>query len=500
MNIALTSKVPWAMLKTAFFMMLFLAVASGSFAPCGEENQSCDQQWNLMAEVDGGSAQASDGSQDDLAADMNSFGIEKVSFDFMNQSAPEAVQKIVTGNDTAKFITFSAIDVDNDLLNYVVVNPPLHGNVSQTESGFIYMPTKGYVGDDLIVFGVSDQLGNMMNMSLAIEVLSLYHPPSVRIRNPSDGEIFTAYGTDTYAEVPIHVTASGEVTSIAIYEGTTLLEDSPNPQSCPTGEVNCPVTLIAKLKWGYHTLIAKAVDIRNKSCSSLPVVVIVNPSEPKVKISNPIDGQIFTSPADISITADVIDSRPMSYVDFFANSQKLGRVIRNASPYTFSWNGVTSGVYNLVAKAVDERGETSAAISKSILIVVVPAKPLTKSDLALTMSSSSNPAPAGGMFNYILTVTNMGPDSATGVTVEDFLPDGVNCISNKPSQGSFNPATGYWNVGDIFKYRSAKLVLTVTAPSEAPQGQIYNTAYVYGAEYDPDNSNNHVTTYTKIKA
>ena len=48
------------------------------------------------------------------------------------------------------------------------------------------------------------------------------------------------------------------------------------------------------------------------------------------------------------------------------------------------------------------------------------------------------------------------------------------------------------------KYRSARLVLTVQAPFDPAPGQISNTAYVYGAEVDPDNSNNHVTTYTRI--
>ncbi|VVB72595.1 Uncharacterised protein [uncultured archaeon] len=500
MNISLAFKAPWAMLKIAFLMVLFLAVAEGSQAQCGEGNQSCDQQWNLMAKVDSGLAPASDISEDDLAADMDAFGASVVSFGFMNQSASETAQEIVTGNDTAKFITFSANDVDNDLLDYTVISAPEHGTVSKIDSGFLYTPESGYVGKDDIVFRVSDQLGNLLNMSLAIDVISLYHPPSVRIRTPHDGEVFPAYGGDLWAEVPIRATATGDVKSIAFYDGTTLIPDSPNPQSCPTDEVNCPVTLVAKLPWGYHTLVAKATDTKNKNCVSLPVVIIVNPSEPKVKISNPYDGQIFTAPANIDITAEVTDSREMSYVEFFANSQKLGRITRNVSPYTFTWQDVKPGIYNLAAKAVDVMGASGTAISKSILIVVVPAKPLTKSDLALTMTTTPNPVPAGGLFNYILTVTNRGPDTATGVTLEDFLPSSVDYVSKKPSQGEYDPKTGFWSVGDLVKYRSAKLVLTVRAPSKAPTEQISNTAYVYGSEYDPDNSNNHVTDYVRIKA
>jgi large repetitive protein len=97
-------------------------------------------------------------------------------------------------------------------------------------------------------------------------------------------------------------------------------------------------------------------------------------------------------------------------------------------------------------------------------------------------------------------VTNRGPDSASDVTVEDFLPTKMKYVSQKASQGEYKNATGLWNVGGLTKYRSAKLVLTVRTPSKAIAGQIYNTAYVYGAQYDPDNSNNYATTYTKIKA
>jgi len=182
-------------------------------------------------------------------------------------------------------------------------------------------------------------------------------------------------------------------------------------------------------------------------------------------------------------------------VEFFANSKSIG--IRNESPYSIVWTGVTPGVYNLAAKATDAY---NSAVSKSVLIVVVPVKALTKSDLAITKSSSSDPAPAGGLMNYLLTITNRGPDSATDVTVQDFLPPGIVYVSSKASRGNYSPETGIWSAGGLEKYRSAKLVITVRTPSTVPPGQISNTAYVYGGELDPDNSNNHATTYTRLRA
>jgi uncharacterized repeat protein (TIGR01451 family) len=401
------------------------------------------------------------------------------------------VQRVVTGNDTAKYIKLTANDINNDLLSYTIVSLPSHGNISGTMPRIIYIPDEGYTGNDTINFSVSDQMGNFLNISVGIEVLRLYHPPSVRIRSPQNREIFTAYANNDVAEVLIRATSSGDVIDeIQFYDGLSPLEFVP----CEDGGSSCAASLFWPFEVGTHTIIAKATDSSGKTCTSLPVVITVSPSEPFVELSSPVDGQIFTSPSEITITAEVTDRNPISYVEFFANSKSLAR-IEDESPYTFVWTDAKPGVYNLVAMATDEMG---TAMSKPVLVIVVPVKALSKSDLALTMASSPNPAPTDGFLNYLLTVTNRGPDSATDVTVEDFLPPEMTCVSSKASQGIYDE--GIWSLGGLTKYRSAKLVLTVQTPSEAAPGQIANTAYVYGAELDPDNSNNHAITYTKIKA
>ncbi len=497
MTKGLEFKSPWVVLKIAFLMAIFLTVAYGSQTPCGKGDQSCDQEWNLLVEDTSASLPALGGAEN-LIADMNSPNIADIAFDFQNRSAPVKMQNIVTGNDTAEIIRLKATDIDSALLNYVIISPPEHGNLSGTAPNIIYTPDKDYTGNDSVVIGVNDGLGGEQTISIAIDVLELYHPPSVRIRSPQNGDIFRAYPDDpAHAEVPIHVTASGSVVTISLEDicGTTssswTLPCPPrNENDCP----DCPVTFVKDLAVGVHTLIAKANESPGgKTCGSLPVVITVNPPEPYVEITSPYDGQIFTSPVDITVEANVIDSKPVLGVEFFANSKSIGS--SNVSPYSIVWTGAKPGVYNLVAKATDAY---NSAISKSVLIVVVPVKALTKSDLAITKSSSSDPAPAGGLFNYLLTVTNRGPNGATDVTVQDFLPPGLVYISSKASQGEY--VSGVWSLGGLEKYRSAKLVITVRTPSTVPPGQISNTAYVYGGELDPDNSNNYATTYTRLRA
>jgi uncharacterized repeat protein (TIGR01451 family) len=499
MGVGLEFKVIGAIFKTALLMALFLTIASGSQAPCDDVNQTCEQQWNLRTGIDDESALPNESNGVDLAADLSAFGTTTIAFDYLNQSSSSVVQRVVTGNDTTKYIRLAANDINNSLLSYNIVSLPSHGEIIGTAPNIIYIPDEGYVGNDSIVIEVKDEKGRLQKITVTIDVLFQYHPPSVRIRSPANGEIFTANldpNTDLItALVPIRATSTGDVSGIDFYDGLNLLSAG---EPCEEEAANCAVTYIASLGVGTHILTATATDSTGKSCTSLPVVIIVNPPEPLVEISAPLEGEIFTAPANITITADVTDSDSMESVEFFANSNSLGLALETQSPYSFVWQDAMPGVYKLVAKATNISG--SVAYSKPIMVVVVPVKPLSKSNLAITMSTSPNPAPAGGLLNYVITVTNRGPDSASDVIVEDFLPTKMKYVTQKASQGTYEKATGLWNVGGLTKYRSAKLVLTARAPSKVTAGPIYNTAYVYSAQYDPDNSNNHATTYTTLRA
>jgi uncharacterized repeat protein (TIGR01451 family) len=66
----------------------------------------------------------------------------------------------------------------------------------------------------------------------------------------------------------------------------------------------------------------------------------------------------------------------------------------------------------------------------------------------------------GSTIVYTITVTNSGPDTATGVQVTDALPSRLSLVSAEASQGAFTVATGVWNVGELEPGASATLALT----------------------------------------
>ena len=111
-----------------------------------------------------------------------------------------------------------------------------------------------------------------------------------------------------------------------------------------------------------------------------------------------------------------------------------------------------------------------------------------QADLSLG-KSVSNPQPnIGQNITYTVTLSNNGPSQATGVQVLEQVPGGTTFVSAVPSRGTYNQATGLWNVGSINAGISATLQLTVTVNTAAV---ISNTAQIIAADQpDPDSTPN----------
>jgi chitinase len=83
----------------------------------------------------------------------------------------------------------------------------------------------------------------------------------------------------------------------------------------------------------------------------------VNITPPTVSITSPDSGATFpTFPASITInaTASADTGKTISQVAFYQGNTLLG--IDTTSPYSFLWNNVPQGIYQLTAKATDNKG------------------------------------------------------------------------------------------------------------------------------------------------
>ena len=112
---------------------------------------------------------------------------------------------------------------------------------------------------------------------------------------------------------------------------------------------------------------------------------------------------------------------------------------------------------------------------------------IDNADLRLT-KTVNNASPAVGL-NVIfdLTVTNDGPQNATGVEVTDLLPSGYTYVSDN-SGGNYNSGTGVWNVGTLNNGNSSTLQITATVNGS---GIFFNSAEVTASDLnDPDSTPN----------
>ncbi|WKK65806.1 gliding motility-associated C-terminal domain-containing protein [Lutimonas zeaxanthinifaciens] len=87
---------------------------------------------------------------------------------------------------------------------------------------------------------------------------------------------------------------------------------------------------------------------------------------------------------------------------------------------------------------------------------------------------------------FTITVTNDGPNDATGVTVNDDLPNGYTYVSH--SGGSYDDSTGIWNIGDLSNGNSTSLDITATI-NYAIGNNYENVAEIEtSGNYDPDST------------
>ncbi|HSK77861.1 MAG TPA: IPTL-CTERM sorting domain-containing protein, partial [Thermoanaerobaculia bacterium] len=119
-------------------------------------------------------------------------------------------------------------------------------------------------------------------------------------------------------------------------------------------------------------------------------------------------------------------------------------------------------------------------------------------DLALAMGVSSPTVLVGGSVIFTLQVTNTGDDPAYGLDVTEAFPavPALNPTSFVASQGSYNPATGLWNLASLGKGGTATLALTFTAPNMA--GALTNNGNAGAGEADPNTANNMASATTTV--
>ncbi len=155
------------------------------------------------------------------------------------------------------------------------------------------------------------------------------------------------------------------------------------------------------------------------------------------------------------------------------------------------------GLVGLVTNTVEvSASETDLEPTNNTATLVVAVEPAA--DLAVGQEATPDPVRLGGELTYEVVVTNLGPSDASGVRLEDVLPEAVNFISVETSQGSGTNENGTvrCELGELAAGSNATVRIVVETTA---LGALTNVASVLGTEADAELTNNTVSVVSAVR-
>ena len=120
-----------------------------------------------------------------------------------------------------------------------------------------------------------------------------------------------------------------------------------------------------------------------------------------------------------------------------------------------------------------------------------------QADLALTKTVSNSNPRTDDEVDYTLTASNAGPDEATGVTIRDSLPAGLDFIDASP--GCDNAAgVVTCGVGSLASGAQASVTIKAQTTSAVAGSSVSNSATVSGNQEDPNPANNEASATINV--
>jgi uncharacterized repeat protein (TIGR01451 family) len=190
-----------------------------------------------------------------------------------------------------------------------------------------------------------------------------------------------------------------------------------------------------------------------------------------------------------NITVSVPFGQPDAVVNFTVSfGDNCSLASSNCTPASGATFPV--GTTPVLCTAMDGSGNTNSC---TFTVTVNQGTP--SSDLAVSKSASPETAIVGNDLTYTLVVTNLGPNTATSVTVTDRLPAQVTFVSATPSQGACTQIAGIVTC-DLGNVATRATVDIIVNPTDI--GSICNTAVVAGVVNDPNSANNTASICTEV--
>lgn len=288
-----------------------------------------------------------------VRAGNGGFNLGRMTFTFAGGTPPTT--SITSPANSASFsapanitINANASDADGTVSKVEFFNGTTKIGEDNTSPYSFTWPSVG-AGSYTLTTRATDNAGLTANSPAVNVTVNSNVLPTSSLTSPANGATFTAPASITISANATD-TAPGTVSKVEFYNGATKLgEDTTSPYSLAWTNVSA----------GTYALTARAIDNDGGITNSSVVNITVSGNvAPAASITSPSNGATFSAPASVTINANVSDTSPgtVSKVEFYNGATKLGE--DTTSPYSFTWTGVASGSYSIVARAVDNQNAT----------------------------------------------------------------------------------------------------------------------------------------------
>lgn len=265
--------------------------------------------------------------------------------------------------------------------------------------------------------------------------------------------------------VTFEVTATGNGLTYQWRKGNINLIDNISISGSTTSQLTIDPAQLTDAALNYNVIVTNACllsdtsDLVSLTINTLPIAVPTS--------NSPIcEGSPINLFAQTVVGGTYAWTGPVAFTSTSQNPIISTTTLSNAGFYTLI---VTVG--------------SCASLSDSVEIVMTTCP----TDLSVVKTASSMEPMMGEEIVFTIVATNNGPSNATGVSVTDLLESGYSYVSSTTTQGTYVPATGVWNIGNM--PNGAIETMTITA-IVTHTGFYTNTATITGTEIDNDLLNN----------
>jgi len=246
--------------------------------------------------------------------------------------------------------------------------------------------------------------------------------------------------------------------------------------------------------------------------ADLAVSVATSPAGPVALGNNLTYTVSLTNLGPSTATSVVLTNILPANVNYVSGSASQGVVARSGSQVTatlgsLAANGsaqLTITVTPMVSGSLTNTVTASSAVNDSNPLnnqAVATTTAVTDSaDLKISLVGSPSPVTLGSNITYTITVTNLGPSTASGVVVTNPLPSAVTLVSFTNNQGSAANVSGavVFTLGSVPTGTNVTMQVVVTANTA---GAVNSTAIVAASgTFDPVTGNNSATTTIAVQS